>query len=102
MGLHHQLLACQRPTCLTPGSLSHGSRLELHFDGLPAAEMIQLTRVGAGSSGDRLRASLAGRRRIGFARRIVRILGDRGVNRFPGLRASDKNIGFRTEPCGIV
>ena len=35
MGLYHQLLACQRPTCLTARSLSHGSRLVLHFDSIP-------------------------------------------------------------------
>jgi hypothetical protein len=38
MGLHHQLLACERPAYLTAGSWSHGSRCALHFDSMPAAK----------------------------------------------------------------
>ena len=47
-------------------------------------------------------SSMAGPNRIGLARRIVWISSAPRVHRFPGLRASDKNIGFRTEPKGIV
>ena len=42
------------------------------------------------------------RDRIGLARRIVWVSGRRRVLRFPGLRASDKDIRFRTEPSWIV
>jgi hypothetical protein len=37
MGLHHQLLACERPAYLTAGSWSHGSRMALHVDSMPVA-----------------------------------------------------------------
>jgi len=69
----------------------------IHWSRRPSPPL-PTTTVGGG---DRRRRLLAGRQRIGLAGWIVRKLGHHGVDRFPGLRASDKNIGFRTEPCGI-
>jgi len=108
MGLHHQLLACQRPTYLTAGSLSHGCRLALHFDIIAAAKSsiapgYEGKRDPAGDPPKGAHGSAVDRHgRVGSIRWVSVVLRHAWVVVVPGLGTFHENVGIGFKPARIV